>query len=66
MKRKFKNYLKKFNQATGYTGMLDGLRQQMKATVPKITESIRQREMLAAELRIAASKPSQANKEKKD
>lgn len=66
MSKKFKNYLKKFSQATGYTGMLADLRQQMKAAVPEITESIKQREMLAAELRIAASKPSRTNKEKKD
>jgi hypothetical protein len=36
--------------------MLDELRREMEQAIPEIVESIRQREELAAELRISASK----------
>ena len=46
--------------------MLDELRQEMDKAIPEITNNIRQREELAAELRIAASRPSQSKKENQD
>ena len=66
MNQELKNYLQLFNPATGYKAMLDDLRQEMEDAVPEITDSIRQREELAAELRIAASRPSQSKKENQD
>ena len=66
MKERLKHYLQKCRSATADQAMLDNLRQQMEKAVPEITDSIRQREELAAELRIASSKPSQSKKEKQD
>ena len=66
MNPKLKNYLQKFRQATVDETMLDGLRHEMEEAVPEIAESIRQREELAAELRIAASRPSQSRKQNQD
>ena len=66
MNPKLKNYLQKFSQATGDKAMLDDLRQEMEDAVPEIADSIRQREELAAELRITASTPSQSKKEEQD
>ena len=43
--------------------MLDDLRKQLKQAVPEIAESIRQREELAFELRISASKTVQSRRE---
>ena len=66
MNRKLKNYLEKCSPATVDETMLDDLRREMEQAVPEIAESIRQREELAAELRIAASKPPQSNSDKQD
>ena len=66
MNQKLKDYLRKFSPATEDQTMLDDLRQEMEKAVPEITDSIRQREELAAELRIASSKSSQSNSEKQD
>ena len=66
MNRRLKDYLQKCTPATADQTMLDALRQEMDMAVPEITESIRQREELAAELRIAASRPSQSRKENQD
>ena len=66
MNPKLKNYLQKFRPATVDETMLDGLRHEMEEAVPEIAESIRQREELAAELRIAASRPSQSRKQNQD
>ena len=66
MSLKFKNYLQKFRPATVDKTLLDDLRQEMKEAVSEITDSIRQREKLAAELRIAASRPSQSKKQKQN
>ena len=66
MNPKLKNYLQKFSPAKVDETMLDDLRQEMEQAVPEIAESIRQREELAAELRIAALKPSQSKKENQD
>ena len=66
MNQKLKDYLRKFSPATADQTMLDDLCQEMEKAVPEITDSIRQREELAAELRITASKSSQSNSEKQD
>jgi hypothetical protein len=66
MNRRLKDYLQKCTPATADEAMLDELRREMDLAVPEITESIRQREELAAELRIAASRPSQSRKENQD
>ena len=64
MNKRLKNYLQKCTPATADRTMLDDLRREMEQAVPEIAESIRAREELAAELRIAASKPSQSNRDK--
>ena len=66
MNPKLKNYLQKFSPATVDKTVLDDLRQEMKGAVSEITDNIRQREKLAAELRIASSRPSQYRKQNKD
>ena len=66
MNEKLKNYLEKCSPATVDQSTLDDLRSSMEQAVPEITESIRQREKLAAQLRIAASTPSQSNTDRQD
>ena len=66
MNPKLKKYLQKFPPATVDKTVLDDLRQEMKEAVSEITDSIRQREKLAAELRIASSRPSQHRKQNQD
>ena len=66
MNEELKNYLEKCSPATVDQSTLDDLRSAMEEAVPEIAESIRQREQLAAHLRIAASKPSQSNADKQD
>ncbi|MDE3259796.1 MAG: hypothetical protein OYM47_18345 [Gemmatimonadota bacterium] len=66
MNQKLKDYLGKFRPATEDQSMLNDLREEMEQAVPEIAKSIREREELAAELRIAASKPSQSEKDKQD
>ena len=56
MNENLKAYLDKCGRATVDEAKLDELRREMEQAVPEIAESIRQREELAAELRIAASK----------
>ena len=56
MNQNLKAYLDKCGRATVDEAKLDELRREMEQAVPEIAESIRQREELAAELRIAASK----------
>ena len=63
MNKRLKDYLEQCTAATADQTMLDELRREMDKAVPEITENIRQREELAAELRIAASRPSQSRKE---
>ena len=58
MNERLKNYLERCSPATVDQSMLDDLCKGMEEAVPEIVESIRQREELAAQLRIAASKPS--------
>ena len=66
MNKELKDYLQQCTPATADQTMLDELRREMDKAVPEITENIRQREEVAAELRIAASRPSQSRKGKQD
>lgn len=66
MNDKLKGYLQKCTPAATDQTMLDELRLQMDEAVPEIAKNIRQREELAAELRVAASRQSQSRKEDQD
>lgn len=66
MNRKLKKYLQKCSRATVDETMLDDLRREMEQAIPEITKSIRQREALAAELRIARSKTSESDSERRN
>ena len=66
MNEKLRNYLRKCSPATVDQSTLDDLRNAMEQAVPEITERIRQREALAAQLRIAAATPAQSNTNKQD
>ena len=66
MNKRLKNYLEKRSPAPMDQSRLDALRREMEQAVPEIAESIRQREKLAAQLRIAASTPSQSDTDKQD
>ncbi len=66
MNQRLRDYLQKCTPAAVDETILDDLRQEMEDAVPEIAESIREREELAAELRIAASKPSQSRKHNQD
>ena len=66
MDEKLKHYLEKCSPATVDQSRLDDLRREMQQAVPEIAESIRQREELAAELRIVASTPRQSNSDGQD
>ena len=66
MNEKLKNYLEKCSPATVDPSTLDDLRSAMEQAVPEIAESIKQREELAAQLRITASTPSQVDTDKED
>lgn len=63
MNAKLKSYLQKFRPAEVDKAVLDELRQEMKEAVPEIADSIRKREQLAAEMRIAAYRPPQSKNE---
>ena len=64
MNEKLRNYLEKCDPATVDQSTLDDLRRAMEQAVPEITESIRQREALAAQLRISSWTSSQSNTDK--
>ena len=66
MNDKFKNYLDKCSRATVDQSRLDDLRREMQQAVPEIAASIKQREELAAQLRIAASTPRQSDSNGQD
>ena len=66
MNRRFKNFLQTCNQATVDETVLDDLRREMEQAVPEIAESIRQRETLAAKLRIDSTKTAVAVNKKRD
>lgn len=63
MNSRLTKYLQKFRPAKLDETVLDDLRHEMKEAVPEIAQNIRQREELAAELRIAASRPSPSKKD---
>jgi hypothetical protein len=66
MNQRLRDYLQKCTPATVDETALDELRREMEKAVPEIAESIQQREELAAELRIAAVRPSQSAKDRED
>ena len=66
MNQRLKAYLEKCGRATVDETMLDDLRNEMEKAVPEIVKSIRQREELAAELRISASKTADSTSEKQN
>ena len=66
MNQRLKAYLEKCGRATVDETMLDDLRKEMEQAVPEIAESIRQREELAAELRVSASKAADSTNEKQN
>ena len=66
MNSKLKDYLQSCKPARVDETMLSELQQEMEKAVPEITENIRQREELAAELRIASSRSSQTKKKNQD
>ena len=57
MNERLKSYLEKCTPATVDQSMIDDLYDEMEEAVPEIVESIRRREELAAQLRVAASRP---------
>ena len=66
MNEKLKDYLDKCTPATLDQSILDDLRTAMQEAVPEIAESIRQREELAAQFRLAGWTPSQSDTDKQD
>ncbi len=64
MDRRLKEYLKKCGPATVDESVLKDLRRVMEETVPRIVKSIRQREELAAELRISSSRRTESKSER--
>ena len=66
MNKKLKDYAQQCEPATADQKMLDVLSREMDKAVPEIAEKIRQRQELAAALRVAASSPSQSQKENPD
>ena len=61
--QKLRKYLLKCKQVTVDETILHDLRREMEQAVPEIAESIRQREALAAKLRLAAGKKSETRKD---
>ncbi len=66
MNEKLKKYLEKRSPATVDQSLLDDLRSVMEEAVPEIAEKVRQREKLAAHLRIDAVSPRQSNSNRQD
>ena len=66
MNDKLKSYLEKCSPATVDQSLIDDLRSVMEEAVPEIAERVRQREKLAARLRITASTPCQSNSDGQD
>ena len=66
MNKRLKNYLERCSRVTVDEAMLDDLRSEMEEAVPEIAESIKQREALAAQLRIAGSRSSEPHSDKQD
>ena len=66
MNQRLKDYLDRSTPAEVDESALDDLRREMEEAVPEIAESIQEREELAAELRIAAAKPSRSARDEAD
>ena len=66
MNEKLRIYLEKCKPVAVEQATLDDLRRAMEEAVPEITESIRQREALAAQLRISSWTSSESNTDKQD
>ena len=66
MNQRLKDYLDRCTPAEVDESALDDLRREMEEAVPEIAESIQEREELAAELRIAAAKPSRSARDEAD
>ena len=66
MNKRLRDYLQQCTPATADETMLDELRRAMDKAIPEITENIRQREQLAAELRVAAPRPSESKQRNQD
>ena len=66
MNERLMRYVEKCGRATVDETKLDDLRRHMELAVPEIAESIRQREELAAELRISASRTTESDRKKQD
>lgn len=66
MNERLRSYLEKCSPETVDQSTLDGLREAMEEAVPKIAESIRQREELAAQLRVVVPTPPESNTDKQD
>ena len=66
MNDKLRDYLDKCKPALLDQSILDDLRAAMQEAVPEIAESIREREELAAQLRLAGWTPSQSDTDNQD
>ena len=66
MDEKLKSYLDKCSPAAVDQLLLDDLLSTMEEAVPEIAERVKQREKLAARLRISASTPRQSNSDEQD
>ena len=66
MNDKLREYLEKCRPAEVNQSLIDELHDVMDEAVPEIAERVRQRELLAAHLRSATSRPSQSGQEKQD
>ncbi|MXY47669.1 MAG: hypothetical protein F4Y38_00075 [Gemmatimonadetes bacterium] len=64
MNDKLKKYLEKCSPAKVDMTLIDELRSALKKAVPKIAEKVKQREKLAAQLRVTASTPRQSKSDK--
>lgn len=66
MNRGLKLYLGRCRGKTADDAMLRDLRREMEQAVPEISEKIRRREALAAQLRVSATKTSESGDEEQD
>ena len=66
MDQRLKEYLQKCGPATLDESVIKDLRRLMEQAVPRIVKSIRQREELAAELRISSSRRTESKSERRD
>ena len=62
MNRRLKKYLKEQGATQVEDKVLQGYRREMDRVMPEIAESIRRRELRAAELRVGANRTSRSRK----